>query len=172
MGDESTVVREIIAPIELVRIVLNGLPKTWENFVDGIVARENLTDWERLWDDCIQNDIRKNHLGAAKQVEEDDNVALLARGKKGRAKKQASNSGGKGKGKQQNKEKNYSKVKCWNCQKLGHYVVVCLEKKSNKEKDKPMAASAEIESFSESFDREFGFIACEATSARSPTIQF
>ena len=43
-------------------------------------------------------------------MEEDDNVALLARGKKGRAKKQASNRGSKGKGKdkQQNKEKDYS----------------------------------------------------------------
>ena len=33
----------------------------------------------------MQNEIRKNHLGAAKHMEEDDNVALLARGKKGRA---------------------------------------------------------------------------------------
>eukprot|EP00253_Pinus_taeda_P031251 PITA_31251 len=117
--------------------------------------------------------IRNNHLGAAKQVEEDDNVALLERGKKGRAKKQASNSGGKGKGKgkRQNKDKYYSKVKCWNCQKLGHYVVVCPKKKNKKGRDKPMASSAEIESFSESFGREFGFIACEATSARSPAIQ-
>eukprot|EP00253_Pinus_taeda_P027581 PITA_27581 len=95
--DELAVVGEIIAPTELVRIALNGLPKTWENFVDGTVARENLPDYERLWDDYIQNEIRKTHLWAAKQVEEDDNVALLARGKKGRAKKQASNSGGKGK---------------------------------------------------------------------------
>jgi len=52
-----------------------------------------------LWDYSIQNEIRKNHIGVAKQVEEDDNVALLARGKKGKAKKQSSNSGGKGKGK-------------------------------------------------------------------------
>ena len=79
--DELAVVGEIIAPTELVRIALNGLPKTWENFVDGIVAWENLLDWERLWDDCIQNEIRKNNIGAAKQVEEDDNVTLLARGK-------------------------------------------------------------------------------------------
>ena len=165
--DELAAVGEIIAPTELVRIALNNLPKTWENFVDGIVARENLPNWERLWDDCIQNEIRKNHLGEAKQVEEDDNVALLARGKKGRAKKQASNSGGKikGKGKQQNKEKEYSKVKCWNCQKLGHYDVVCPEKMNKKGKDKPMAASAKIERFTERFDQEFGFIACEATSA-------
>ena len=98
---------------------------------------------------------------------------MLARGKKGKAKKQASNSGGKskGKGKQQNKEKDYSKVKCWNCQKLGHYVVVCLEKKNKRGRDKPMTTSAEIESLLESFDREFGFIACEATSAGSPAIQ-
>eukprot|EP00253_Pinus_taeda_P022698 PITA_22698 len=164
--DELATVGEIIAPIELVRIALNGLPKTWENFVHGIVTRENLFDWERLWDDCILNEIRKNHLGAAKQVEEDDNVALLARGKKGRAKKQASNSGGKGK--QQNKEKDYSKVKCWNCQKLGHYAIVCSEKKNKKGNYKPMVASAEIESFSKRFDREFGFMACEA---RSPAIQ-
>jgi len=84
--DELVAVGEIIAPTELVRIALNGFPKTWENFVDDIVAQENLLDWERLWDDCIQNEIRKNHLGAAKQVE-DDNMTLLARGKKGRAKK-------------------------------------------------------------------------------------
>ena len=38
---------------------------------------------------------------------------------------------------------------------MGHYVVVCSEKKNKKEKDKPMASFAEIESF----DRDFGFIA-------------
>ena len=135
---------------------MNGLPSSWLSFVDGICACETLPTWERLWDDCIQNEIRKNQLGAAKPVEEDDNVALLARGKKGKGKKQASTSSGggkgKGKGKQQvNKEKDYSKVKCWDCQKLGHYAVVCTEKKK-KGKDKTMAASTEIEEFSERFD--------------------
>lgn len=63
---EFAAVGEIIVPTKLVRISLNCLPKTWENFVDGIVARENLLNWERLWDNCIQDEIRKNHIGAAK----------------------------------------------------------------------------------------------------------
>ena len=121
-------VGEVIPPTELVRIAVNGLPSSWLNFADGIVARENLPTWERFWDDCIQNEIRKNQLGAAKPVEQDEDVALLAGGKKGKGKKQASTSGGggkgKGKGKQLNKEKDYSKVKCWNCQRMGHYAVV------------------------------------------------
>ena len=54
--DELEVVGETIAHTELVRITLHGLPKIWESFVDGIVAREN----------CIQDEIRKNHLGVAK----------------------------------------------------------------------------------------------------------
>ena len=126
-----------------------------------------------MWDDCIQNEIRKNQLGAAKPVEEDDNGALLAGGKKGKGKKQASTSSGggkhKGKGKQENTQKDYSKVKCWNCQKMGHSAVVCPEKK--KGKNQSMTTLAEIEDFTDSFDREFGFIACESTSAGSPATE-
>ena len=61
--DELAAVGEIIVPTELVRIALNGLPKTWENFVDGIVAQENLPGWQRLWDDCVQNETREPSWG-------------------------------------------------------------------------------------------------------------
>ena len=97
MRDELAAVGEVIPPTELVQIAVNGLPSSWLSFVDGIVARETLPSWESLWDDCIQSEIRKNQLGAAKPVEEDDNVALLVGGKKGKGKKQASTSGGGGK---------------------------------------------------------------------------
>src|ERR1700733_10277732 len=56
------------------------------NFADGVCARETLSTWERFWDDCIQTEIRKGQLGAAKPVEQDEDVALMAGGKKGKGK--------------------------------------------------------------------------------------
>ena len=66
---ELATIGESMEPTELVRTALKGLPKNWEVFVEGIIARENLPGWDRLWY-CIQNEIRKNHNGAAKQVDE------------------------------------------------------------------------------------------------------
>ena len=38
---------------DLVRIALNGFSKPWDTFVKGVVARENLPVWKRLWDDFV-----------------------------------------------------------------------------------------------------------------------
>lgn len=85
--DELAAVGEVITPTELVRIAVNGLPRSWMNFVDGVCACETLPTQERFWDDCIQTEIRKGQLGAAKPVEQDEDVALLPRGKKGKGEK-------------------------------------------------------------------------------------
>ena len=104
--DELAAIGEAIPPTELVRIAVNGLPCSWMNFADGVCARETLPTWERFWDDCIQTEIRKGQLGAAKPVEQDEDVALLAGRKKGKGKKQASTSNGGGKGKGKGKQGN------------------------------------------------------------------
>lgn len=55
---------------------------------------------------------------------------------------------------------------------MGHYAVVCLEKKTKKKgKDQSLAASAEVEDFAGRFDREFAFTMCESSSAGSPATQ-
>eukprot|EP00253_Pinus_taeda_P005925 PITA_05925 len=145
--NELAAIGQAIPPTELVWIAVNGLHRSWMNFADGVCA--------------------------PKPVEQDEDVALSTGGKKGKGKKQASTSNGgskgNGKGKQGNTQKNYSKVKCWNCQKMGHYAVVCPEKK--KGKNQSVTASAEVEDFAVRFDREFGFTAYESSSAGSPATQ-
>ena len=61
--DELAAVGEVIPPTELVRIVVNGLPNSWLNFVDGVCARETLPTWERFWDDCIRLKSGRASLG-------------------------------------------------------------------------------------------------------------
>ena len=56
-GDELAVVGEILDSAELIRVALNGFSKSWETFVRGIVARENMPSWERLWDDFVQEEL-------------------------------------------------------------------------------------------------------------------
>ena len=101
--DELAAIGETVTETELVRTTLHGFPKSWEVFVEGIVARENLPNWNRLWSDCVQNEIHRSHSGTVKQ-EEEENVALAAKGKKGKSKQVASSSGKKGKGKQKRKK--------------------------------------------------------------------
>jgi hypothetical protein len=56
-------------------MALDGLSSSREPFVKGICACENLPSFERLWDDCIQEEIwmesKANKKGG------DDNLALF-----------------------------------------------------------------------------------------------
>jgi hypothetical protein len=93
---------------ELVRIALNGFTKQWEMFVRGVVAREKLPDWERLWDDFTQKDLQVDATQASQpNSEEEENVVIHAK---------KSSGGG---------SRDMRKVKCFSCHKAGHYANLC-----------------------------------------------
>ena len=54
--DELGVVGEKMEDEELVRYALNGFTAKWHRFVQQVVARENLPNWTRLWDDFVQEE--------------------------------------------------------------------------------------------------------------------
>jgi hypothetical protein len=56
--DQLAIIGEKVEDAELVNMALNEFPVSWEPFVKGICARENLLDFERLWDDYIQEETR------------------------------------------------------------------------------------------------------------------
>jgi hypothetical protein len=63
--------------IELVNVALNGFTKSWEPFVKGICTWEKLPNWERLWDDCIQEEAWEESK-ANKQGDGEENLALVS----------------------------------------------------------------------------------------------
>ena len=123
---------------ELVRYALNGFTAKWHTFVQGVVAREKLPDWTMLWDEFVQEESREGTFLNSTQSSE-DNVALLTKGK------------GKG-GKK--REKDLSKVRCFNCKKFGHYATQCPKKK---DEDKDGATSTEVQEYAAQFEKEFFF---------------
>jgi hypothetical protein len=54
--DQLVVVGEKVEDAELVNMALNGFSVLCEPFFKGIYTRENLPNFERLWDGCIQEE--------------------------------------------------------------------------------------------------------------------
>jgi hypothetical protein len=51
----------------MVRTALNSFTKPWGLFVQGIVAREVMLTWERLWDDFVQEETRLTSESSGQQ---------------------------------------------------------------------------------------------------------
>ena len=47
-------------PIEFVRFALNSISKEWLVFIQSIPGRENLPDWDRMWADLKQEEMRRD----------------------------------------------------------------------------------------------------------------
>jgi hypothetical protein len=56
--DELGFVGDFFDPNCLVRQAMDSFTKPWGPFVHGIVSREVMPTWDRMWDDFIQEEIR------------------------------------------------------------------------------------------------------------------
>ena len=94
--EELAAVEETVDSAELIRVASNSFSKSWETFIRGIVARENMPSWERLWDDFVQEELRVGSGSSSSQQERDeDTVALVAAGKKKKVNRKGPKEGGK-----------------------------------------------------------------------------
>jgi hypothetical protein len=60
LRDQLKAIGETISEKELVNIVLNGLPKTWDAFSTSINTRKEYPTFEELWTCCAQEESRIN----------------------------------------------------------------------------------------------------------------
>jgi hypothetical protein len=55
LRDQLQAIEEIISKKELVNIVLNGLPKTWDAFAASMNTRKEYPTFEELWTSCVKD---------------------------------------------------------------------------------------------------------------------
>jgi hypothetical protein len=152
--DELGAVGEAIVDSELVRTTLNGVSQQGIVFVEGIVVREKIPNWEHLWYDFVQEETQRGYVhGISSMSHEEENVALATTSKKKFKRGPNGGNNPKGEGK-----KDMSKVKCFACHKFGYYASQCPNKKK-----KQIVALAVVEEFSTKFDKEFSLIVCLST---------
>jgi hypothetical protein len=176
--DELGAVGEVIVPNSLVRQALHSFTKPWAPFIQGIVAREALPTWERMWDDFAQEEIRLASESSGQRQQQsgqgDEELALWTKGKKkaGRGGQQGPKTGGQlqrsgggaesSDGQDSSQRRDMSTVRCFACGEMGHYAGQCPKKKKKKQQDGSAATAEEME-FSDQFARECAFITTLST---------
>ena len=52
--EQLEAIDEEVENAEIVMTTMNGLPRSWDSFIQGIYARNKLVKFSRLWEKCSQ----------------------------------------------------------------------------------------------------------------------
>ena len=122
LRDELTSIGTIISDTELTLMAIDGLPDSWETFAQGISARDKFPDFSRLKIDCLQEESKKLKKGGKLKIEDEELHVLNTNSYKGKKKHFKEKKGNQKNGKL---KKDLSKIKCFKCEKFGHYRSNC-----------------------------------------------
>ena len=106
---------------------LNGLPRSWDAFIQGICARKKLVKFSRLWEECSQEEAR---IAAREEKMGSEYQALIAHSKKSKRRPHYS------KGKDFHPRRDVSKLRCYTCDEIGHFAKDCPKNKGHSHKKK------------------------------------
>ena len=106
---------------------LNGLPRSWDAFIQGICARKKLVKFNRLWEEFSQEEAR---IAAREEKMGSEDQSLTVHSKKERRKPHYS------KGKSSHSKKDLSRFRCYTCDEKGHFDKDCPKIKNHSHKKK------------------------------------
>ena len=115
-----------------VMTTLNGLPRSWDSFIQGICARRNLISFIRLWEECTQEEARlitrEEKMGAI------EDQALTAHTRRNYRKKE-NHHHNKRKDNHHKRQKKFwrdpSNIRCYTCDENGHFTSDCPKNKDS-----------------------------------------
>ena len=132
----------------------------------GICAQEHLPKWERLWDDYIHKETRKESMSDKQVGWGDENLALVSKTKKGKGKVFVRKGDSQGEGQQSGRKRDMSKIKCYIFHNNGHFASKCPQRKKGKGKPQTIVATTEtqLSELASKFESDFSFVSCLSTS--------
>ena len=131
---------------DLVMTTLNGLPPSWESFIQTISGQTKLPKFDKLWAECIQKETRIAARQRLHGTQPRENQAFISHAKKGKAKgrkfhKYKHQARRSSSSPDQRGKKDLSHIQCYKCKKYGHYASKCFS--SNKRKHE--ASTTDVE---------------------------
>jgi hypothetical protein len=115
--DQLADIGDVISDKELVTTTRNGFPTFWTPFVQGVCARSKLPKFDKLWENCTHGETRL--ADQHKRLIVDEEEALTAQ--KNKRSSFMKNNKEANSVRVPYKKKYVSKIRCYNCQKLGHF---------------------------------------------------
>jgi hypothetical protein len=137
--DQLAAIGDVISDKELVTTTINGFPTFWIPFVQGVCPRSKLPKFDKLWADCTHEESRL--ANQQKRLIVDEEEALTVQKNK--------RSSFKRNNKEANsvrfpdKKKYVSKIRCYNCQNLGHFSYDCPRGKGKRKHQAHVAEKEE-----------------------------
>jgi hypothetical protein len=127
---------------DLVQTAVDGLLESWETFLSSVNGREVQLNFERSWHDCLEEEGRIKSRNEPSTVKDH---ALSAKAKTWKRFPQHKGKGKKPQGKLSHPHSHLSKVRCFNCNKLGHYAKDCRNPPSKQKRKGKFHASVAAE---------------------------
>ena len=137
--DQLAAIGDVIGDKELVTTTLNGFPTFWIPFVQGVCARSKLPKFAKLWADCTNEESRLANQQKRLIVDEEEALTVQKNKRSSfrRNNKEANSV------RDPDKKKDVSKIRCYNCQKLGHFSYDCPQGKGKRKHQAHVAEEEE-----------------------------
>ena len=98
---------------------LNGLPREWDSFIRGICARRKLTKFNKIWEECVQEEGRI--INREEKLNDNEDQALATHTKNGIFKRKSQGLSPKRLPNSKKKSRmDYTSFECYSCHKMAH----------------------------------------------------